>query len=195
MLYKRSITIETSGIFVSYVFDISDSEADFIISEANKYDFIKDSIASYGNRFNIINTTLERYIEYLRSAIDVSGCDFLFVRLSDRVKIPQYIGEPCIPLANSFWSYDHSKWYFAYNENSSLNDNTSLFGKANFITLKRMSPSTVTDFEEVTTSSDQAILLKYEVSNISSSKYFDCRLEDNKLCLKKSKTTPIDHSE
>lgn len=184
MLYKRRITIETNGIFVSYVFDISQSEIDFIVSEANKYDFISNSIASYGNRFNIVNTTIERHIEYLRSAIDLAGCDVLFVRLSDKVKIPEYMTEPCLPLANSFWSLDQSKWYFAYNEKSHLNGITSLFGKANFITLKKMEPSNVTDFEQVITSSDQNILLKYEVSTISSSKYFDCRLEGNKLCPK-----------
>lgn len=186
MLYKRTYSFEINGVFVNYFLDISEDDLNFILSEAKKYDYISSSIVNYGNRFNISNTTIERYIEGLRFAISDVNLDVLFVRLSDQTKLYDFTSSPNLPLANSFWSSDQSKWHYCYDEFSQINGNTLLFGRANFITIKCIDPITLNDFESTTFTIAQDIIIKYEVSCCASSKYYDCNFEISKTIPKKN---------
>lgn len=181
MLYKRSYSFEVNGVFVNYIFEFSREDYDFILQEAKKYEFINSAISDIGSRFNILNTTIERYIESLRHAISESSCDVLFIRLSDATKLHDFTSCATLPLANSFWSCEWKKWYYCYHEYAQLNGNTVLFGKSNFITIKDIDLNTLRDFEFAMYSLQQDILIKYEVSCIGSSKYYDCNLDKSQL--------------
>lgn len=175
MIYKRNYSFEINGVFVNYMIYISDEDKINIIKSAKDYPYISSSIMSFSNRFNILNTTIERYIENLRFAISGSDLDVLFVRLSDATKLHSYTSSANLPLANSFWSADQKSWFYCYNEFSQINGNTLLFGKANFITNNGINQSVLSNFEFTKFSDDQNIIIKYEVSCVASSKYFDCK--------------------
>lgn len=181
MLYKRSYSIELNGVFVNYILDVSKEEVDFILSEAKKHSFLNEAISIYDNRFSICNTSIERYIETLRLSIEISDLDVLFVRLSDYTKLCNYTSSAVLPLANSFFSNNQEKWYYCYHEFSQINGNTLLFGKSNFITIKKLDPTVIAYFENTAVSVSQDIIIKYEVSCVSSSKFFDCNYENSYL--------------
>lgn len=181
VLYKRSYSIDVFGIYTNYFIEFSNEDSEFVLNEAKKYSFIANSIVEAGSRFNIVNSQIERHIEQLRLAISSTDCDVLFIRLSDASKLLSYTSCSSLPIANSFWSTNQKKWFYSYNEYSQVNGNTLLYGKATFITLKSIDSITLRDFEEVVNSDSQNILIKYEVSCTSSSKYFDCKLEGSKL--------------
>lgn len=178
MLYKRSYSLEVNGLYVNYFLEFSTENSDFVLNEAKQYTFIANSILEAGNRFNIMNSQIERHIEGLRYSIMENDCDVIFIRLSNLTQLLSYTSGSSLPLANSFWSADQKKWFYAYNDFSQINGNTLLYGKANFITLRCIDSNTLRDFDLVNFNRSQTILIKYEVSCIASSKYSDIKVMD-----------------
>lgn len=181
MLYKRKFSFDIGGVFVNYELNISQEDLTFITEEAKKYSFIRDSISEYTNRFNISNSVLERYIEGLVMSLSAAKSDILFVRLSDSVKIMNFTNISHNPLANSFWSKEQKRWYYIYNEFSHINGDTLLYGKACFITYKGTGSPSLQDYQSVVNTEDHEILVKYETSCVSSSKFYDVRMNEDNL--------------
>lgn len=163
---------------VSYILDFSDEDLDFALNEAKKYDFISDYLGE-SPRFFLQNSSLDRLLQGLFEQI-ISGYPKV-VKFYDEWRLSEtYLSVDNFALLNSFYTpsskLDH--WYYAFSEKNSILEESSLLGKALFVTCKETNE--IDKYFESVEADDKFYLTQYELKAIAGSDYPSFKKPNNR---------------
>jgi hypothetical protein len=157
---------------ISYDIDIRQEEYDSIRNIASEFDFINNFMSS-GTRFYLENSEYDRFLAGLYDVWQIGQPEYC--TLGDYNELSKHLTVDNFPIGNSFYSSvgteNIKKWYYAFEVNSSIMTNSTLFGKSCFFCARKDSDCNA--YYDLNTTDDQLYLVKYEVSCIASSEYPD----------------------
>lgn len=169
-------TFSSGSINITYNFDVTQEDYDFIYNMANTFSFIKSSIND-DFRFSFENDMIERFFKALAETF-TDDEPKLFNMYESTSSIYNMLNVDNYPLANSFYTTrnsgenpDLTSWFYCYNSDYTVLDMSSLFGKALFVTSKDdLSNSKYYDLNNV---DDNFTLVKWEVTCLAGCDYPD----------------------
>jgi hypothetical protein len=161
---------------ITYIFDVTQEDYDYIFNMANTFDFIRTSLND-GFRFSFENDTLERFFKALAETFTEDEPK-LFNMYESTSNMYSMLNIDNYPLSNSFYTQKNSgkkpnltSWFYCYNPDYSILDMSSLFGKALFVTSKDdVAHSKYFEQNEI---DDQFSLVKWEVTCLAGCEYPD----------------------
>jgi hypothetical protein len=171
VLMSPGFNFKQKGQTVVYRPMVSKSDYASLLNIAKSYEFIRDNLVD-GTRFSLCNAELDRALSNLHNELGPQDPQFLY--LDDSSKIGNYLNQDCFAISNSMYMKRKKVlyWYYCSNENCSVIDGSTLFGKALFIT--SIDDGKVQNFFDSNLGSDDELsFVKYEVSALAGSEYPD----------------------
>lgn len=166
-LLRPSFTFEHDGYFVKYRFIHDDKDLTTLYNQARQYDYISNYLIT-SPRFYLENEYLDRILAGLREYMPESGPKF---SLMINNTLENYLTKDNFPLINSFYKENskQTEWFYCYEKGRTVLDDSTLFGKAVFVTAIKNSDCNA--YFDSNTEDDAYYLCKYELSSIASTMY------------------------
>jgi hypothetical protein len=170
-------TFSTSRINVTYKYEFTQEDYDYIVNMANTFNFIKGSLND-GFRFTFENDMIERFLNSLNASF--TNDEPKLLNMYDKTTlIHNMLNVDNYPLANSFYTCKNdgtdksllTSWFYCYNTDYSVLDMSSLFGKALFVTSK--DDISNSKYFDINIADDNYSLVKWEVTCLAGCEYPD----------------------